>query len=499
MKEFGSPKQNLDMKIDERLRQADPARNPIELDEGLVLRAANKAADNKAAGRSNTNAAKALNARRITLGLSGLVTAVAVATAVIIELPGSQAIKSLPTSEAFTQNAGSLPVLPGAIRFSPFGKYLSPQYNSWNQALSIPSFVAGAALITKNVAFSPTESLLKQQPTVGTVYQIKPSETVVEAGTTLAALFGLDQPLKISKPHKYGAVTVTVGRIPSTLSTMGVDQPNSQGYRGFAAFGSKTGISWVYGNSRAMAWRTCRPGDSLKINVSMISRGGAKGQNNCKSLPSGLGPTKSDAIERAKLLFKSLGYKTGNTPASTPNGGLYLVAHGFDDTLNGRPNYYQATVSGYLKVAGQVTTLAQNITFTSSSNRIVSAQGFIGNYKARYSAQLKSPAVAVGQISVFNDSPDSMALLDIKNPGSYVRSDLSTSITRAPTGSPTPRNDATAIVHVSRYKILPGVIEAYDGQIWLIPTYEFTDKGGYLGAVKALPISLLSGVPISNK
>jgi len=491
MKEFDSPRQNIDMKIEERLRQADPARNAEVLDEGLVLKAAKLADARRLAGDVSEASWITRNPRRLTLGLSGLVTATALATAFVVVLPGSEANKPLPSSTNSIASGGQLPTLPEPISYSNFGQYISPEYNSSSQALAVPNVVAGVALMTKNVDFSPSKSILKLRPSFATIYKVTSNETVLDTGKKLAELFALEQPLRISKPGRFGSTTATVGSIPSTPTLPGIGQPNSPSYRSVAVTGSKNGISWVYGNSRAMAWRPCKSGDSMNKNVSIISRGGSKGHTSCQALPSGLGPTSTEALDRAKQLFQGLGYQTGTTVASTPEGGLYLVAQGFGEQIEGRLTYYLGTVSGFLKIGGQVTTLAQKVFFTSSSKQIVSAQGFIGNAKPVYTSILKSPAIAARQISVYDQGPDSMQLIDLKNPGSYIRIDYSTSIKKAPNGNPVPHNAKTKTIYISKFHLVPGVIQGTDGSTWLIPTYEFTDGGGYLGAVKGIPRALL--------
>jgi hypothetical protein len=427
------------------------------------------------------------------LGLSGFVAALAVVAAVVALQPAVRVTKTVVAASASSTSGANLPALTEPIRYSAFGPYASPKYSLWSQALEIPEVISGVALVTKNVTFAPSASLINHAPETGVIYKLMPTQTFAEAGKRLAQAFGVGQPLRASQPARYGSITVTAGSVPPTPASFELGQPNSRlNYRGVAAIWSKNGVRWVYGNSQAMAWRDCKPGDSMKSNVSIISRGSSKGRTTCRVLPSGQGPNRSEAMARAGSIFQSLGYKTGTSLASTPNGGLFLVAQGFGEESAGRQTYYQATISGYLKVAGQVTTLAQKVVFTSSSSQIVSAQGFLGRAKAAYITKLKSPAQAARQISLYDsDSVDSIHLLEVTNPGAYLRSDLSTSITNAPSGIPILGDPNTVNISVTKFRIVPGVIEAYDGSTWLIPSYEFTDKGGYLGAVKGLPNSLL--------
>ena len=493
MKEFEPSKQNIDMTIDERLRQADPARNLTALDQDLVLRAAQRASARGMRARFSSGPWASKGPQRLALGLSGFVAAVAVVVAVVALQPAVRVPKTVVAARASSTSGANLPALTEPIRYSAFGPYASPKYSLWSQALEIPEVISGVALVTKNVTVAPSASLINHAPETGVIYKLMPTQTFAEAGKRLAQAFGVGQPLRASQPARYGSITVTAGSVPPTPVSFELGQPNSRlDYRGVAAIWSKNGVRWVYGNSQAMAWRDCKPGDSMKKNVSIISRMSEKNLRYCRVLPSGMGPTSAEALARAGSIFQSLGYRTSTTLASTPNGGLYLVAQGFGEQSAGRQTYYQATISGYLKVAGQVTTLAQKVMFTSSSQQIVSAQGFMGNVKTAYVAKLKSPAQAARQISIYDTDPvNSIQLFDPKAPGSYLRSDLSTSILKAPVGDPSRPTANPVTITVSKFRIVPGVIEARDGTTWLIPSYLFTDKGGYLGAVKALPNSLL--------
>jgi len=493
MKDFEQSKQNIDMTIDERLRQADPARNQVALDEGIVLRAAQRVSARGFRFRYFSGIWEPRGPRRLALGLSGFVAAVAVVTAVMTVQQEVKVDKPLAAASSSLAPGNNLPPLTEPIRYSTFGQYQSQKFSQWSQALSIPEVISGVALVSKNVTFAPSASLNNRAPKTGVIYKLTSNQTVSEAGKRLAQAFGVGQPLRVSKPARYGSITATAGTVPHAPASFSFGQPNVRlRYRGVAAIGSNSGVRWVYGNSRAMAWRDCRPGDSMKKNVSIISRMSEKNLRYCRVLPSGMGPTSAEALARAGSIFQSLGYRTSTTLASTPNGGLYLVAQGFGEQSAGRQTYYQATISGYLKVAGQVTTLAQKVMFTSSSQQIVSAQGFMGNVKTAYSAKLKSPAQAARQISIYDTDPvNSIQLFDPKAPGSYLRSDLSTSILKAPVGDPSRPTANPVTITVSKFRIVPGVIEARDGTTWLIPSYLFTDKGGYLGAVKALPNSLL--------
>lgn len=536
MKDFDAPRHNTDMNIDERLKRADPASSQGPVDGDLILRAAQTAASN-GARRTQTGATWHAKARHRTgLAFGAFVTAVSLAVAVFVAVPGvvgqgqpeprtefldatggpefagpedpvvgSSAIPTAAygavASLALTDSA-NLPSLRKPIRYYPYGQFVSQAYNTWWHALGIPQLFAAVALISKNVTFAPSPGLLKHKNAVGVVYRVLPNATATAAADTLARLFGLSEPIRTSKAGAYGLKTVTVGSLPSNaLSMAGVGQDyTSAPYRGLALIGSKNGIRWVYGNSKATAWRDCRPGDSISKNVSIISRGrtvnssgGAKYKNTCRALPSGLGPNRSLAVDRAKLLFHSLGYKTGSTEAKTPNGGLFIVANGFDESRDGRATYFQGTVSGFLKVAGQVTTLAQKVVFSSSSQQIVSAEGFIGNAVAVNSALLKTPAAASRQISVYDQDPtNSIQLFNPKNVAyDYPRTDLSSSILNAPAGDASKPGAHPKRIVVTKFKIFPGVVSAYDGSTWLIPSYAFSDSGGYLGSVKALPSSKL--------
>lgn len=519
MKDFRSPGHNPDMNIDERLRQADPAKNFAGPDQSLVLRAAERAAITSSRLGTGNLTGFTNNQRRVVLGLSGFATALALVVAVVVVSPWNHAEKttSFPISEvagpetpvasssalpvlaqatgaAATTYTANLPALTQSIRYYPYGQYVSEKYNEWSQALAPLSVTSGVALVAFDVAFEPSESLKLSKTQTGVLYKVRPSVGIADSAKTLKKLFGIGNRLEISKPGAYGSVTATAGYVPPAAVLTGIGQAGTEKpYRGVAAIGTSNGIRWVYGNSRAMAWRKCKPGDSMNKNVSIISHYASKVSKGCVALPSGLGPTESEAKDRAQLLFQSLGYKTSKSLKATPEGGLFVTTQGFNESLDGRETYYEGTVSGYLKVAGEITTLAQKVVFTSSSQQIVSAEGFIGNAVATHSANLKSPALAARQISVYDMDPvNSMKLLNAKHPGwEYVRSDLSTSITKAPWGDATRPNAKPRKIFVTRYRVVPGVIQAYDGSTWLIPTYEFSDKAGYLGAVKALAPSLL--------
>jgi hypothetical protein len=520
MKDFDSLRHNPDMNIDDRLRQADPAKGFPELDQGLVLNAAERT---KAWGRRKASVGQtweAMQKRRSVMGLSGLATALALVVAVVVVSPSTQPGKApealtsevagpqapvtpssaLPTvtqltgAAATAEYTATLPMLTQAIRYYPYGQYVTKKYNEWSQALAPLGSFSGPALVAFDVKFEPSTALMARKAPSGILYKIRPAVGIQDAASSLKKLFGLGSKLEVSKPGPYGSVTVTAGYVPPTAVLTGIGQAGTEKqYRGIAAIGSANGIRWVYGNSRAMAWRKCQPGDSMNKNVSIISHYANKVSKGCVALPSGLGPTESEAIDRAKLLFQSLGYKTSTSLKATPEGGLFVTTQGFNESLDGRATYYEGTVSGYLKVAGVVTTLAQKVIFTSSSQQIVSAEGFIGNAVPTQLAALKSPALAARQISVYDGDPvNSMNLLDEKHPGwEYIRSDLSTSITKAPPGDATRPNAKPKKIFVTRYRIVPGVIQAYDGSTWLIPTFEFSDRGGYLGAVKGLRGSLL--------
>ncbi|MFM5905318.1 MAG: hypothetical protein ACKORF_04355 [Micrococcales bacterium] len=357
-------------------------------------------------------------------------------------------------------------------------------YERWQSALGGLRIFADPALMSHDIAFQPSTSLQRVLSGNRTLYQVAPTMSAREIAVALKQVFTTSSPFKISPNlDVHGNTTITSGKVDSATGSV---------HKGFAVLAGPNQARWSYGDSSALAWRPCTKVDKQgKPGISIIERSTESGKHNCRVLPNDLGPSPSDAIKQAKKLFLSLGYRSSTNLSSVADGQLWIPT-GKGWLSNNHQDVF--SVFGYLVVSGKPTTLAQTVTFSRSSTKIVSASGFQGLATAKARVKTITPSLGVKRIAEYDLGLWSARHLNLSTGSNYYYMNLSESILNAPAknysspqNAPKVNSSHTKIILVSGYRSFPAVVEDQKGVTWIVPGYAYQDHQGYLGSVIALP------------
>ncbi len=471
MKDLTPSRQNQDMELDARIKQADPAIGTSTLSEEVILSGLNKATKPKRF---------ALRRPRLFPAL-GLVTAMALAIAIpLINRPGVPS-DSVTNPVAQASNATKQPI----VEQDQFPSN-TKTFDTWQVLTGAGTAMSGIAMMSKNVTYRTAGSIASMRGNDQELYKIVPTENTLSFANRLAKALALPYPLTaITNSDGTNLTTVTGGTITSKHQSKRI---------GLTVEGGQKFQNWSYGDGSATAFRPCRKGDLLGAKgIDIISHSGdGKGHNKCEVLPSGLGPTKNQAIAAARRIFTQLGYQSTTDITKIRDGQLYVVANQFGSGKS-NPNlksyeWSNAQVYGYLVANGQVTKLCQQITWSNSSQRILNASGFGGKPVKWLTVKTIPVAQAAKRISQYDGGALSATPFFASNPVSWGYPKYSDTFTKAPAGTPDSSGGKTKtkVIYVTAVSRFSSPVNGIDGTKWLVPSLAFRDAGGYLGGAIAM-------------
>lgn len=471
MKDSARPRQNQDMELDARIKKADPAADAVALDEQVILSGVDKASNPRRFPLPKPRLLPAL----------GIATAVALAIAIPFMNRTEVAADFVTTPVAQATNSTKQPI----VEQNQFPSN-SKTFDTWQVLTGAGTAMSGVAMMSKNVKYRATGSIAPVQGSDQELYKIVPTESTLSFANRLAKALDLTYPLS--------AVTTSYGMNITTVTGGNISSKHQSKRIGLTVEGGQTFQNWSYGDGSATAWRTCQKGDmSGAKGIDIISHSGdGKGHNKCEVLPSGLGPTKNQAIAAARRIFSQLGYQSTTDIRNIKDGQLYVVATQFSSSSS-NPNlksyeWSNAQVYGYLVANGQVTKLCQQITWTNSSQKILNASGFGGKVVPWLNVKTIPVAQAAKRISQYDGGALSATPFFASNPVSWGYPKYSDTFNNAPTGSTDSSGGKTKtkVIYVTAFSRFSAPVTGLDGTKWLVPSLAFRDAGGYLGGVIAM-------------
>jgi hypothetical protein len=472
MKDSNPTQHNQDMNLDERFKRADPAAGAPALDPVIITGAITRAES------------KTPKARRNGFLVASISMATAIAVAITVPMLGSHSsqVTKIVASESELPHSGLGPLVRQG--FAP----TTERFNTWQAAGGGMSVLSGVAMISRNVTYGAAKSISEDQGTTQNLYKVKPTQSTESFANQVAQALELVYPLHISRgldtTKSTILTTVTGGNIPAK-------QPSKQ--IGLTVVGGPGFQTWNYGDASALAYRPCRKGDSPNDKgVDMISHSAdGQGHKSCQVLPSGLGPTKNQAIATAQRIFAKLGYRNSTKAEQVKDGELLVVATNWgslkDNPARHSFGWTSAQVVGFLKVNGQITRLSQQISWSNSSPKIWNASGFGGQPVLWRQVPTIPVAQATQRISQYDGGPYSATPFFATMPSYFSPAIYSKSFTSAPVGQFGKKGKSkTKKIFATRFDRFTAVVTGFDGTRWLVPSYSFSDAGGYLGGTIAM-------------
>jgi hypothetical protein len=486
MKDSNRSQHNQDMNLDIRIKQADPAVNTAALSDEVILLGLAKAKTPKRPTFVSPRLVPAL----------GLATAIALAiTTPLINRPGAGS-DAHTSSMAQATGSANKPI----VEQNQFPSN-TKNFDTWQMLTGAVTVTSGVAMINKNVTYRAAESIASMRGSDQELYKIVPTENTLSFANRVAKALTLIYPLKaVTNSDGTNLTTVTGGNIFSKKQSKRI---------GLTVEGGQKSQNWSYGDGSATAFRPCRKGDVLGAKgIDIISHSGdGKGNNNCEVLPSGLGPTKNQAVAIARRIFAGLGYQSSTDITKVKDGQLYVVATQWGSN-HSNPNLHSyewsnAQVYGYLMVNGQVTKLCQQIFWTNSSQKILSASGFGGKPVRWLKVKTIPIAQAAKRISQYDGGDLSATPFIRSNQASWGYPKYSDTFNKAPAGSPLAAGGKgkTKVIYATSFTRFSSPVVGTDGTKWLVPSLAFRDSGGYLGgaiAMRSQDFATYDGLHLTN-